>query len=1278
MSIKEELLVPTIKKATVIKVLIVAGLLITTFAFSTYFLSLIFDTQRIYPSDELDEAEDEDAELMLPDIPWDWEDLLASIDPEDLEDLGIDPEDYMDLIDEEDIEDILDNMFDGDIDDLDLTMLGLAIIALLLSDVEVFWISNYDDSIDERTDILWKYECFDEFKGDEWECTVPKQLYSFYDYDDYDDDYSNLDMITLEMPLSPEDGLNSFVIPSLFPNPYIMEDIDVSNVDDTVIYKNDFNSTVLDLIFNDDEDVDLIYELFGLDLPDNDDINDDAVEARYTPDEIQDQFIQLPPSIDDYIDNNPNFEDHYNNLNAIIDEDNDNTFLIANTIRNYLQSNFELGFDAYIDDPPEDGEDVVEWFCEKEEGLFPEFASAFCAFTRTFGVASRFVDGFNSRDIEEFDDNGVDTYAIKFKNIYHWAEIYVPTDTNGDGMWVQMDILYDSYGPGGNPLSENYDLDLYSNFSADYRGNVDFANLTAILTSLTGPGIGRTIDFYDLTTQSFIGSDVTDDNGEASILVPIDDAQTVGPHIIEASFLNPTTLDISYADANYTIYDSIEVIVTSVNPQDVFRTVTNETNIQGYVYDPVSTNNVNFADLEFVLFEKGTDIRVGDFFNPAFNPPYTSTDQNGQFDLDLTVNQWVGRGEYEIRVDFNGTWGVGIFNHWSMVEDSSIRFDLNVTEDVAYKIWFYINNTDAFNQESPRATRGSDLKLKLVVYNETDDPQEDVLVEFRNSTSVIGSNNTNQYGVTSIIYPLTPQFIKAGPNFLSAKIPGTIFSEGSYFILDEAPKINLNPFNQPIPREINRAGLSPTEFSVSGNITDQLDNPIGYSYITLKLFTKDDPPLDRSWRMVPFQSNPFQTGSDGVFNLLFGVASDTPAGNYSLRLDFNGTIFRTSPLTYFFNLPYLNTSTVLPYDLRVVDPDNIIILLVVNGTPALGYYDNGNPPNVYKHGDLMQLNVTIIQSGSLAQTGTIRIWDDYTSQELDNHTIIPADKGFWQFNISTGLFYAGLHRIRVTFEQVPIYSSNYTYIVVNESVNIYTYFQETSILRDVDKFTVNGYVIENGNYSRGLQVRLILLDSSFNDVSNYLNFEPGYQQNMTIWDDGSGYFEFRMENIGRDCPQGNYFVRIDFNGTLDVPTELFLTNFMVHNSSDSVMFNVTAGTRIIEEGYHTEYGILPQFWINGDRLYIYGNLTWDNGTGIAGMTVNITVTELDGTTIIAYNDTVVTDSLGRFNGSLDITLAWPNYRTDTRIFVSFNPQDDNNFSAPEKYYVVGTKREFTI
>ena len=69
------------------------------------------------------------------------------------------------------------------------------------------------------------------------------------------------------MPISPSNGLNSMVLPTLFPNPYLMEDsIDAPNLNpsSTQLYKTDYNCTKVDLFFTASEDVNMTFEILSL------------------------------------------------------------------------------------------------------------------------------------------------------------------------------------------------------------------------------------------------------------------------------------------------------------------------------------------------------------------------------------------------------------------------------------------------------------------------------------------------------------------------------------------------------------------------------------------------------------------------------------------------------------------------------------------------------------------------------------------------------------------------------------------------------------------------------------------------------------------------------------------------------------------------------------------------------------------------------------------------------------------------------------------------------
>jgi len=749
---REDLLVSSIDKKRVVKIILVAVLLITAFAFSIILSSLIFDTQRPYPSDQLSEAEEETGiTLTLPPFPYNLSDF---------QDMNLTQDQLDSLLD------ALQDMFDGDIDDLDLGNFSQSQLALMASEVEVFRVFNYAD-FNTMSNKLWKYECFDDYTGDRWQSTAASQIYDFYTYGDHATYHWDKEILRIKTPLTPSIGINSMVIPSLFHTPFIMEgsiwdnfgNIDWSNP--PVLYKDDFNSSILDVYFNTDVDVNMSYDIFGLNIPSNDQINSSAIHASYTPLPIQNKFLQLPPTVQAYLSNNPFVYTHYLALNSTI-LPNDNAFMVANKIRNYLQFYFSLPADpdTYTSAPL--GRDTVDYFCETQEGMWVEFASAFVIFARIFGVSSRFVDGFNSIGIQEIWDNQdfQNTFAIKYKNIYNWAEIFVPTDISCAGDWVQMDVLLDSYGVGGNPWSDpwsstNFSLTVNANFTSGFRNN-QFANITATLTLNSTPVQNSTITFTDhpdyRIPTNIIGQAVTDINGQASILIPIDDAQTVGFHVISAIY-NAQTMNTT----NYIVYGDVQLNLVNVNPEEVNISISTQTNVQGYVIDPLTNQNVVGATVEFLLLNKGTNLRVG---APPFDIIYVDTDSNGDFNALINVDPSVLVGQYDMRVDFNGSF-YGFPFAMGIMNGSSNIMDFNVTKGAVKKLWFYIDGVPSSIATSPTITRFSSIKLKAYVLNETNAPLANQNVEFYDyrTGSFITSNTTNPQGYATHDYVVGIQAI---------------------------------------------------------------------------------------------------------------------------------------------------------------------------------------------------------------------------------------------------------------------------------------------------------------------------------------------------------------------------------------------------------------------------------------------------------------------------------------------------------------------------------------
>ena len=261
---------------------------------------------------------------------------------------------------------------------------------------------------------------------------------------------------------------------------------------------------------------------------------------------------------------------------------------------------------------------------------------------------------------------------------------------------------------------------------------------------------------------------------------------------------------------------------------------------------------------------------------------------------------------------------------------------------------------------------------------------------------------------------------------------------------------------------------------------------------------------------------------------------------------------------------------------------------------------------------------------------------------------------------------AGLNRIRVEYD---IYSSvNTTYIIINETVNINTNPVIDAIKRNDGGFPVSGSVEKDGVNMRGMELRIKLLDKDYNDVSGYLVMPGG--PFITIQYDGTGNYLFQVNSIDLNCPQGLYYLRVDFNGTIDAPG-ISLSNYMINTSSSIIPLNITAGVIIIEGGYYTTpHDISEGWWYNEDILYVYGTLTWDNGTLMSNMKLRATVQLISGP-LVALNDTVTTDPSGVFNASFIIDGTWPDEVSDSKIVVYFEPVDNN------LEYVEKAELEFT-
>ncbi|MFO8019525.1 MAG: transglutaminase domain-containing protein [Promethearchaeia archaeon] len=1135
MSLERELLEPQINKKRAAAVFLIAILLIAFFSLSTVLFNFLLGSQRINPNEKLDDADFEDVTLNMPDIPFDLEDLIDALDPEDLEDLDLT---------EEDIDELFQEMYDGDIDNMDLSTMGAAMAALLGSDEEVFRIFDYDN-FDNLSDKLWRYECFEEYNGTSWKSSASKQIFDFYSYGDLE---GSEDILRLKRAMNPSSDQNSFVAPALFPNPNIMEGSvsgDTLDESSATLYKDDYNCTTMDATFTSDQETNMSYELFGTPQPSPEDLNSSQVDESFTPSAIRDLYLQLPPSISTYRANHDDFDRHCDNLEVIIKED-DGAYTVANKIRNYLQANFtdpySGGAEIYTDDGPAEGEDEIEWFCEKEGGLWSHFASAFTAFTRVFGVSSRYVNGFNSRALDEVSDpqEGEDAAVVRYKNLYNWAEIYVPTDTSGNGRWVEMDINFETFGSGGMTAPEGeYNITLTSNVTGPInRGNI--AELNASLSSDTGDVEDKEIKFYDHNNpETPLGSAITNANGNATLLVDINDTQVVGPHNIYATYYTSYSNPITYL-----INDDIVVHLSRVNPQEVNRSDSNpdETTIKGNVYDPANNEGVRDADIEYVLLEKGTNNK----YNSAFTPNCSQTNSTGDFEDTISVNAPPAApyGTFDIRVDFNGTWNDGLYVS-ELMENSSNRIEFNHTS--THSVNFYINNTDSTNYENPTVNRTDSLhlKAKVVASDGSTIPDKDVQFINADNNSTLFTNTTNADGLATYTFDLNSSVL-AGPNLLCAQV-GYV-TNYSYFVLEEKPTIHIN--SGPTPREINRTGSGIKEFSIPGSINDTNGNPIPYAEIGLRIFRNS---TDFSEYLSP--PDPPKVNSDGKFNFTYGVSENIPYGNYTLRMDFNGTVDRSDDSDYphYFELSEMDNSTILTDELKVEAPDEFTMDFFIDGYSNDDFYS----PNITRN-DEVNLSVEIQWGMDLAKDGDIVTFRDHTQDLVIAEKELSNGQASVSYEMNDTIV-AGPHLISASYDRAGAGEKNHSYFILDAPIDIDLDFVPQTINSTGNigrNFVVRGSLKDPSN-SKSVkygQISVHMLDGN-DDVSFYLNQEAG---DLALNETGEIYAEF---SVSESTPPKNYTIETRFNGTFlytnseeDYQYDYFLpewSNFSAANESEN-------------------------------------------------------------------------------------------------------------------------------
>ncbi len=1111
---RTELITEGNAKKQAISVIIVAILLFGLYLGSTALIGFIFGI-RTTPSDELTNALDEEAELF---------------------DIAFDMFNLMDLLNYEDL--------------------------LEHAEEAVFYIEDYD-YFDESW--LWKFSVMDEYNNDgSWSQSVSGvSPATFTSWNDYYNDYSDRDMIRIKYPIDATTGENSLIIPSLFPTPHIMDrpwltpGADWFDPQSSILYKDLFNVASINLNFNSDYSGNLTYDLFGESVLSPTEINNSAVMEIYTPSSIKDQYYQLPDpgGIPGYIQNNPNFKSHYDALDVIIDYT-DNAYVKADKIRNYLQQNFEIDFLPPYNRPAQ-GEDVVEWFCGTQSGIFSDFAATYTALTRAFGIASRYVDGFNSRYTEESYNQweGKNYYTIKRLNLYSWSEIYVPLAIDGSGVWTEMDILFE----GQNRLTfEEMELIVYTNtISPVIRG--DDIEIIAELYLNGIPQEGEVINFEDITENDpNLGQSITDSDGSCSIIINIDTNTVAGPHLIQAS----KEIIVNYT--NYFLDAPIEVNLDSVLPNYIDKTISSNTNITGDLIDPANGKGVSDGEVEFILLDS-----LNNKNSFAFVPDSEITDNNGEYNVDVRVNDHVISGTYNVRVDFNGSFNVYVpllgFSYpfyYPIINDSSLPISIDIFNPSATFLDFYIEGypNDDFQNPIVNAYDWIELKAELHTVSGTPLTGEyitfyDITGDLYNDPIIINSVPTDFNGEAYYWYDLGNYSTVAGPHLICAEW-GTLRNH-SYFIVDESVRIDLNP-PKPVPNIINRTGSGSTTFNIKGSIVDDgYNDPIKHAEITVYLIRNN---IEYFMELQPLNpsTNPYYCGEDGTFDLNFDVDNNISPGNYTIRVDFNGTFYYLNqdydyPHNFF--LTYINTSTSTVMDLKIEAPDIQILDFWINGTSTSEF----EQPIVKR---TQELNLKVnLQGGSGPLEGeSVRFFDETNNSEIG--VKITDENGYANitYYFNTGNLLAGPHLVYAEWEWGSL--KNHSYFIIDEAIRI-DLNPPKPVPNIINRsgsvgtiFNIKGSIVDDF-YNRHIKYAEITVNLIKNNYKYNTQLIPIYPSTNPYYCGADGTFDLNFE-VSDTIPAGNYSIRADFNGTFyylnqdyDYPHDFFL--IYINTSTSAVM-----------------------------------------------------------------------------------------------------------------------------
>lgn len=429
---------------------------------------------------------------------------------------------------------------------------------------------------------------------------------------------------------------------------------------------------------------------------------------NYIPDEIANVYTSLPPLS----------QDVYKFANQFAGEG-ENTFETALIVLRYFQVTFEYDlemlFGTSTDPGPTQDQDYVEWFIQRGKGLSIHFATAYVVTLRILGIPARMIFGFLPGE-----ENG-NSRVIKNKHLHFWAEVWIPTSTTGEGIWIPFDPAPPGYLEALNTERDPYVINpRYTLTLEASQGNVIReipVNLTATLLSDGEPLPNETIvftDIYDLQTLNGATS-VTNGSGVAILTFNFTNNSIVGFHVIIASWKilsNQTTVVLM---GNTTI-------TVSVTPTTVARTESAQ--ISGKLCDAKNGRGLPNQTITIIWGETS--------FNMSF---YVMTRTDGSFSTSF-------------RVPLDHPLGITTVNATYIGYPSLILSSSNVTNATV------VANVKFIISVSPNEARWNETVIiegSLLLDNSTPLPNQTLTIYWDNSTVreglfVLGVITTDENG----------------------------------------------------------------------------------------------------------------------------------------------------------------------------------------------------------------------------------------------------------------------------------------------------------------------------------------------------------------------------------------------------------------------------------------------------------------------------------------------------------------------------------------------------